>query len=124
MAKAKKRATARKKSAKRVKPARRKTSMRATVKKRKSRVRRAAKSTTKPAAAEIRTQEEVVVEKTVEITVVPAIEESTPGAVVVAETVRPATSAPAEGENKANTGAAEDFDIRSADGEPPQQKVA
>jgi hypothetical protein len=87
MAKAKKRAAARKKSPKRgkasVKPARKMAAKRATPKKAKSKVRRAKKSATKPVAEQKRAPEAAEATQMaaeVETTIITAIEEPPPGA--------------------------------------------
>jgi hypothetical protein len=127
MAKTKKRAPARAKKAKRskttVKTARKKVAKRATTKKAKSKVRRATKRVKKPAIESMRPQEEAVVETSVETTVVAAAEEPTPVAVVAADTIEVATSAPAEVEREGSLGPASDPDVSSHAGEP-QLKVA
>jgi hypothetical protein len=131
MAKAKKRAAARKKSAKRskasVKPTSKKTAKRVAAKPRvKAKVRRATKSATK-SAQEVRPQEAAVAEKAIEIeksvetTIIAAVEAPTPSVVAVVETVDVTTSTLAEEEGSRP---ARDLDIWSSPGEPPEKKVA
>ena len=124
MAKSKVRAAARRKSTKRgkasVKPARKKTAKRATAKRAakkqaKAKVRRPAKRLAKPAAKEMGPLPEVLAEQSSETTVVAAIEQPTPAAVVVAEAVR--VTASLSREVKREEG------LRNA-GELPEPKVA
>ena len=118
MAKSKKRAPARKSSAKRrnasVKAARKNTARRATKKKAKSKVHRT-KRVAKPTPKELPPAQEVVVEKSIQATVVAAIGEPTPAVVVVTETIQ--VAAPTEAERER--------DIRPVEGiDSPEQKVA
>ena len=137
MAKAKKRAAARKKSSKRgkasVKPARKMAAKRAMPKKAKSKVSRSRKSATKPAAEEMRAPEAVettqmVAEIPVETTIITAIEEPAPGAVVAEEyqSVQTVTSGlPGGGlERGEGTGPTGHVDVGPDLGERPEQKVA
>jgi hypothetical protein len=117
MAKAKRRAAARKKSSKRgkasVKPTRKKAAKRATPKKAKSKVRRAGMSATKPAAKKRRPPKTAarktprqVAEVPVETTIIDVIEEPVPGVVVVTEyeSVRTATPISPGGEPERGEG--------------------
>ena len=124
MAKSRVRAAARRKSTKRgkasVKPARKKAVKRATArraarKQAKPKVRRPAKRLAKRAAKEMGSLQEVAAEQSSETTVLAAIEQPTPAAVVVAEAVR--VTASLSREVKREEG------LRNA-GELPEPKVA
>jgi hypothetical protein len=80
-------------------------------------------ATMTPERVFMRPREEPAVETSVETTVVAAAEEPTPVAVVAADTIEVATSAPAEVEREGSLGPASDPDVSSHAGEP-QLKVA
>jgi hypothetical protein len=138
MAKRKKRAVARRKSAKRakasVKPASKKTATKKAAKhatakpKAKSRVRRTTKAATKPAAGKVKPQQAPVAEKPVEIeklvetTIIATVETPTP--TVVEEALEVANSAPADNEREETTRPAEGIDVSSGVGELSERKVA
>lgn len=140
MAKRKKRAAARRKSAKRakasVKPASKKTATKKAAKhatakpKAKSQVRRTTKAATKPAAGKVKPQQAAVAEKPVEIeklvetTIIATVETPTPTVVVVEEALEVANSAPANNEREETTRPAEGIDVSSGVSELSERKVA